>query len=183
MYEVSLEGPVIASSNRPADSGVQDRRSWASGTFRVEEFRVPLVDARLVPPQAVQVAPASLPLSIQLRHLSGGAMQQAAGQVTAIVGPNGAGKTTLLRHLAGLDTPAAGQVQLRGQPLKPCRRYTHEELTNTKFSERSATSCERGRWPVYVELDLDGVKRQAAIRPCPRRPRRSVVPKDGARRL
>ena len=43
-----------------------------------------------------------------------------------------------------------------GQPLKPCRRYTHEELTNTKFSERSATSCERGRWPVYVELDLDG---------------------------
>ena len=43
-----------------------------------------------------------------------------------------------------------------GQPLKPCRRYTHEELTSTKFSERSATSCERGRWPVYVELDLDG---------------------------
>ncbi|TAJ86460.1 MAG: ABC transporter ATP-binding protein [Reyranella sp.] len=40
-----------------------------------------------------------------------------AGEVTAIVGPNGAGKTTLLRHLAGLDTPAAGQVDLRGQPL------------------------------------------------------------------
>jgi quinol-cytochrome oxidoreductase complex cytochrome b subunit/coenzyme F420-reducing hydrogenase delta subunit len=43
-----------------------------------------------------------------------------------------------------------------GQPLKPCRRYTHEELTKTPFGERSATSCERGRWPVYVELDLDG---------------------------
>jgi ferredoxin/coenzyme F420-reducing hydrogenase delta subunit len=43
-----------------------------------------------------------------------------------------------------------------GQPLKPCRRYTHEELTQTRFSERRATSCERGRWPVYVELDLDG---------------------------
>lgn len=41
----------------------------------------------------------------------------AAGEVTAIVGPNGAGKTTLLRHLAGLDTPAAGQVELRGQKL------------------------------------------------------------------
>lgn len=40
-----------------------------------------------------------------------------AGEVTAIVGPNGAGKTTLLRHLAGLDVPAAGQVELRGQPL------------------------------------------------------------------
>jgi hypothetical protein len=43
-----------------------------------------------------------------------------------------------------------------GQPLKPCRRYTHEELTSTPFSERTATSCERGRWPVYVELDLNG---------------------------
>ena len=41
----------------------------------------------------------------------------AAGEVTAIVGPNGAGKTTLLRHLAGLDAPAAGTVELDGQPL------------------------------------------------------------------
>jgi iron complex transport system ATP-binding protein len=40
-----------------------------------------------------------------------------AGQVTAIVGPNGAGKTTLLRHLAGLEAPSAGQVELRGQKL------------------------------------------------------------------
>lgn len=40
-----------------------------------------------------------------------------AGQVTAIVGPNGAGKTTLLRHLAGLDSPSSGDVELRGQPL------------------------------------------------------------------
>ena len=24
------------------------------------------------------------------------------------------------------------------------------------FKERKPTSCERGRWPVYVELDLDG---------------------------
>jgi ferredoxin/coenzyme F420-reducing hydrogenase delta subunit len=43
-----------------------------------------------------------------------------------------------------------------GQPLKPCRRYTSEELAKIPFSERSATTCERGRWPVYVELDLDG---------------------------
>ncbi|MFT3666769.1 ABC transporter ATP-binding protein [Piscinibacter sp.] len=38
---------------------------------------------------------------------------------TALVGPNGAGKSTLLRALAGLQTPAAGQVLLtaeRGAP-------------------------------------------------------------------
>jgi len=42
----------------------------------------------------------------------------AAGEVTAIVGPNGAGKTTLLRHLAGLDRPAVGDVDIGGQPLR-----------------------------------------------------------------
>ena len=41
----------------------------------------------------------------------------AEGQLTAIVGPNGAGKTTLLRHLAGLEAPQAGTVELDGRPL------------------------------------------------------------------
>lgn len=43
-----------------------------------------------------------------------------------------------------------------GQPLKPCRHYTPEELAKMPFNERKPTSCERGRWPVHVELDLDG---------------------------
>jgi ferredoxin/coenzyme F420-reducing hydrogenase delta subunit len=42
------------------------------------------------------------------------------------------------------------------QPLKPCRRYSPDELARLPFDERRATTCERGRWPVYLELDLDG---------------------------
>jgi branched-chain amino acid transport system ATP-binding protein len=38
----------------------------------------------------------------------------AEGKVTAVLGPNGAGKTTSLRVAAGLLTPKAGQVTLRG---------------------------------------------------------------------
>ncbi len=43
-----------------------------------------------------------------------------------------------------------------GQPLKACRHYTSEELSKTSVNRRRATDCERGRWPVTVELDLDG---------------------------
>ena len=39
------------------------------------------------------------------------------GALTVLVGPNGTGKTTLLRHLAGLEKPEAGTVELDGQPL------------------------------------------------------------------
>lgn len=41
----------------------------------------------------------------------------AAGEIVVIVGPNGAGKTTLLRHLAGLEEPSEGTVELVGRPL------------------------------------------------------------------
>ena len=48
----------------------------------------------------------------------------------------------LLRHAARLHQPAGDHALLKlsfshaGQPLKPCRRFTHEELTSTRFSER-----------------------------------------------
>jgi ferredoxin/coenzyme F420-reducing hydrogenase delta subunit/cytochrome b len=47
-------------------------------------------------------------------------------------------------------------VRHAGQPLKPCRRHTPEELAKLPFNQRTATTCERGRWPVRIEVDLDG---------------------------
>jgi putative ABC transport system ATP-binding protein len=41
----------------------------------------------------------------------------AAGQTVAITGPSGSGKTTLARVLAGLRSPARGEVLLDGVPL------------------------------------------------------------------
>src|SRR5207237_909138 len=54
VYEVSLERPDAAGA-RPRSGGEGEgegegegrQRSWSSGNFRVEEFRLPLVDARL----------------------------------------------------------------------------------------------------------------------------------------
>lgn len=39
------------------------------------------------------------------------------GQLVALVGPSGSGKTTLLRLAAGLETPSAGTIRWRGQPV------------------------------------------------------------------
>jgi len=47
------------------------------------------------------------------------------GELFVLLGPNGSGKTTLLRCLAGLETPSAGSVRLRGREvggLPPHRR-------------------------------------------------------------
>jgi spermidine/putrescine transport system ATP-binding protein len=38
----------------------------------------------------------------------------AEGEFVTIVGPSGSGKTTLLRMLAGLETPSAGEIRIRG---------------------------------------------------------------------
>jgi uncharacterized protein YfaS (alpha-2-macroglobulin family) len=88
VYDVLLE-------REPGKDDAQ-RSSWNSGSFRVEEFRVPLVDARISGPAEVAVAPSELPLSVQLSYLSGGGMAQAPARVTALLRERSA-------HMAGYD--------------------------------------------------------------------------------
>ena len=42
----------------------------------------------------------------------------AAGEIVGLLGPNGAGKTTTVGIIAGLTTPASGEVLIAGSPLK-----------------------------------------------------------------
>jgi phospholipid/cholesterol/gamma-HCH transport system ATP-binding protein len=44
------------------------------------------------------------------------------GEVLSIVGGSGSGKTVLLRQILGLETPASGEIDLMGQPLKTLSR-------------------------------------------------------------
>ncbi len=62
---------------------VSGDRSWASGQFRVEAFRLPLVDARLAAPKGPIVAPKSLLLAAQLTYLSGGAVAGSPAELSA----------------------------------------------------------------------------------------------------
>ncbi|MFT3663710.1 alpha-2-macroglobulin family protein [Piscinibacter sp.] len=70
-----------------ADERLQQR--WDSGDFRVEEFRVPMVDARVSGPRELPIAPAALDLAVQLNFLSGGAMGNAPIKASALLRPRG----------------------------------------------------------------------------------------------
>ncbi len=41
----------------------------------------------------------------------------ARGELVTLLGPSGCGKTTTLRSIAGLETPAAGEIRIDGRPV------------------------------------------------------------------
>ena len=66
------------------------RSEWTTGNFRVEEFRLPLVDAKVAGPKDVAIAPSTLPLAVQLNYFSGGGMAQVPARVSAVLKSRGA---------------------------------------------------------------------------------------------
>jgi branched-chain amino acid transport system ATP-binding protein len=75
-------------------------------------------------PDAATIAPAmavrGLRASYAGREVLGGVdLQLAGGEVLCLIGHNGAGKSTLLKVLFGLHPADAGEILLRGLPLKP----------------------------------------------------------------
>ena len=52
----------------------RQRNEWNSGEFRVEAFRLPLIDARILQPESAVLAPKDLALDVRMAWLSGGAM-------------------------------------------------------------------------------------------------------------
>ncbi|WP_370446375.1 alpha-2-macroglobulin [Glaciimonas sp. PCH181] len=95
-YEVVLDSGTVKSNvnndssdaNQDNDSDAEGPRSYSTGSFRVEEFRLPLLQGRITPPKSL-IAPKDVPLDVQLNYLNGGG---AAGQSVHI--------TSLLRGKA-----------------------------------------------------------------------------------
>ena len=67
------------------DAAAEREHRWTSGSFRVEEFRLPLVDARITGPKEIAVAPATLPIAVQLNYFSGGGMAATAARASALL--------------------------------------------------------------------------------------------------
>ncbi len=86
VYEVTLEREVAGAKPREGEEEGEGRqRSWSGGNFRVEEFRLPLVDARLSGPKTVAVAPASVEVGVQMNYFSGGPMSGAPLRASALL--------------------------------------------------------------------------------------------------
>ncbi len=92
-----------------------------------------------------------------------------AGEVYAMIGANGAGKTTLMRTIAGLHTPASGDVLLDGTSVTKMRpdlraragivmvpegRRLFPSLTLEENLQVGATYARKGPWHIARVYEL-----------------------------
>ncbi|MFZ6747550.1 MG2 domain-containing protein [Undibacterium sp. Ren11W] len=93
-YEIVLDKGTIEtktelnneeSQNDGYDESRYGQGTYTTGSFRVEEFRLPLLQGRITPPKELQVAPKEIPLAVQLNYLNGGGASGLAVQVTSLL--------------------------------------------------------------------------------------------------
>ncbi len=95
-YDIILDKGTTKNSdpgNNNLDEAEGDDRygsnSTMTGSFRVEEFRLPLLQGRITPPKAVQISPKELPLDVQLNYLNGGGASGLPVQITSLLRTKG----------------------------------------------------------------------------------------------
>ncbi|HTD06696.1 MG2 domain-containing protein [Undibacterium sp.] len=83
-------GPAAGAGDVAEQSGIdgEDRYSqntYMSGSFRVEEFRLPLLQGRITPPKPAQISPKEMPLDVQLNYLNGGGASGLSVEITSLL--------------------------------------------------------------------------------------------------
>jgi putative ABC transport system ATP-binding protein len=117
--------------------------------------------------------------------LQGASLSVAAGEILAIMGPSGSGKTTLLHCLAGILTPATGEIHFSGRRIDTLGETERSTLRRDRFgfvfqfgqlvpeltaeenvalplllggTRREAALKEAGTW--FGRLDLEGLEKR-----------------------
>jgi len=120
-------------------------------------------------PQSFLIAARDVVLSFgQTPALRGASLSVAAGEILAIMGPSGSGKSTLLHCLAGILTPASGEIHFAGRRVDSMGETERSTLRRERFGfvfqfgqlvpELSAEEN------VALPLLLGGTRRAAALR-------------------
>ncbi|CAN5847311.1 MG2 domain-containing protein [soil metagenome] len=95
-YDIILDrGPISSKSELTTADGQNDDEGdgnnryaegrYQTGSFRVEEFRLPLLQGHITPPKLVQVSPKELALDLQLNYLNGGGAAGLPVQITSLL--------------------------------------------------------------------------------------------------
>jgi uncharacterized protein YfaS (alpha-2-macroglobulin family) len=88
-YNVVLDRGTVKDGNGSGNDDEQNRNYEPGetyvGSFRVEEFRLPVLTGKIVPAAAPIVAPKELPLSVQLNYLNGGGASGMAVTLTSLM--------------------------------------------------------------------------------------------------
>ena len=169
-YDVTLQRGVAG----------QETRHF-SGTFRVEAFRVPLLDARLSGPGGVLVAPQELAFEAQINALAGGPMAAAPLKLSALMRPanvrfagheefsfeapgpavaedeegNDGSKLIADKLTASTDKTGAARLVIAGLPALTAPADVQAELTFNDPNGEVQTVSQRLRlWPAAVVAGL-----------------------------
>jgi NitT/TauT family transport system ATP-binding protein len=78
------------------------------------------------------------------------------GQFITIMGPSGCGKSTILRYIAGLQSPTAGEILIKGAPRDPRKSVPMVFQQYSNFEWKSVLHN------VMLPLELQGIGRQEA---------------------
>jgi putative ABC transport system ATP-binding protein len=137
-------------------------------------------------PQSVLIEARDVVLSFgKTPALRGASLSVAAGEILAIMGPSGSGKTTLLHCLAGILTPASGEIHFAGRRVDTMGETERSALRRDRFgfvfqfgqlvpeltaeentalplllggTRRAAALQEAGTW--FDRLGLDGLEKR-----------------------
>ena len=138
----------------------RQRNEWDSGEFRVEAFRLPLVDARILQPEAAVLAPKDLALDVRMAWLSGGAMAQLPLTGSAL--PKARELQFAVYDAFSFAPPQADEAQ----PVDPDPAADRELATADQgrlVADQLALTTDRdgaARWRI---LGLPGISRASAL--------------------
>ena len=151
VYSVQMTDTLDA---RPGARGT----TRLAGSFRVEEFRVPLMKAEIVGPKAPQTNARSVDLDLHLRYLAGGSAAYAPVKVRAVVRP----KSIAFPDYDGFAFANGNVVEGLEQPAGAQWFAGEYELGDADSEEPVAVQPASGVRPlktIEVSLDAAGAAR------------------------